>query len=276
MTDLYSVLGIGKDASPDEIKRAYRKLASQHHPDKGGDTAKFQQVEEAYRILSDPEKRSQYDNPAPQGFQQFDGMPPGFEDIFSQMFGGGGSPFGDIFSQRRPQQRNRTLNIQTEISLEDAFNGKDLIANLVLPSGRNQTIEVKIPRGIQPGTTLRLAQMGDDTHPNLPRGDIHLTVNVTPHPEFDRQGDDLIRVLDVDAIDAILGKSYHINTLNNKLLEIKVNPGTQHGTMLSAPGYGMPKMSDNRFVGRLLIRVNIRIPTNLTQTQLQKIKEVYN
>ena len=276
MTDLYSVLGIGKDASPDEIKRAYRKLASQHHPDKGGDTAKFQQVEEAYRILSDPEKKAQYDNPAPQGFQQFGGMPPGFEEVFSQMFGGGNSPFGDIFGQRRPQQRNRTLNIQTEISLEDAFNGKDLIANLVLPSGRNQTIEVKIPRGIQPGTTLRLAQMGDDTFSNLPKGDIHLTVNVREHPEFDRQGDDLIRTIDVDAIDAILGKSYHITTLDNKLLEVKINPGTQHATMLSAAGYGMPRMSDNRFVGRLLIRVNIRIPTNLTQTQLQKIKEVYN
>lgn len=276
MTDLYSVLGIGKDASPDEIKRAYRKLASQHHPDKGGDTAKFQQVEEAYRILSDPEKKAQYDNPAPQGFQQFGGMPPGFEEVFSQMFGGGNSPFGDIFGQRRPQQRNRTLNIQTEISLEDAFNGKDLIANLVLPSGRNQTIEVKIPRGIQPGTTLRLAQMGDDTFSNLPKGDIHLTVNVREHPEFDRQGDDLIRTIDVDAIDAILGKSYQITTLDNKLLEVKINPGTQHATMLSAAGYGMPRMSDNRFVGRLLIRVNIRIPTNLTQTQLQKIKEVYN
>jgi DnaJ-class molecular chaperone len=276
MSDYYNTLGISKQANADEIKKAYRKLASQHHPDKGGDTKKFQEIEEAYRTLSDPEKRSQYDNPAPQGFQQFGGMPPGFEDIMSQMFGGGNSPFGDVFGGRRQQQRNRTLNIQTEITLEEAFHGKDLLANLVLPSGKNQTIEVKIPRGVQDGTVLRLAQMGDDSFQNMPRGDIHLSIRVRPHNIFERHGDDLIRGLEVNAIDAILGKTYYFETIDNKELEVKIHPGTQHGQMLSAPGYGMPAMSDNRFVGRLLIKINIKIPTNLTQAQLQKLKEIYN
>lgn len=273
MADYYSTLGINKTAGQDEIKKAYRRLASQHHPDKGGDTAKFQQIEEAYRILSDPEKRQQYDNPAPQGFQQFGGMPPGFEDMMSQMFGGGG--FGDIFGRQRYQQpqRNRTLNIQTTITLEEAFYGKDLIATLGLPSGREQMIEVKIPAGVQDGTVLRLSQMGDDTLQNVPRGDIHLTVNISAHNVLQRQGDDLVLELDVNCIDAILGKTFFIDTIDKKTLELSLKAGTQHGQIMAANGYGMPKMNDHRFRGRLLIVINIKIPTNLTEAQKQLLKE---
>jgi len=168
--DHYSTLGVDKNAGSDEIKRAYRKLASQHHPDKGGDKAKFQEIQAAYDTLSNPDKRAQYDNPQPQfhGGGGFNGAPPGFEDIFAQMFGGGQHPFGNMFRQQQAP-RNRTLNIQTSITLEDAFHGKDLIATLGLPSGRDQTIEVKIPAGIGDGTTLRLAGMGDDSVPNTPR-----------------------------------------------------------------------------------------------------------
>jgi curved DNA-binding protein len=273
MADYYSTLGINKTAGQDEIKKAYRRLASQHHPDKGGDTAKFQQIEEAYRILSDPEKRQQYDNPAPQGFQQFGGMPPGFEDMMSQMFGGGG--FGDIFGRQRYQQpqRNRTLNIQTTITLEEAFYGKDLIATLGLPSGREQMIEVKIPAGVQDGTVLRLSQMGDDTLQNVPRGDIHLTINISAHNVLQRQGDDLVLELDVNCIDAILGKTFFIDTIDKKTLELSLKAGTQHGQIMAANGYGMPKMNDHRFRGRLLIVINIKIPTNLTEVQKQLLKE---
>jgi DnaJ-class molecular chaperone len=276
MSDYYSTLGIGRDASQDEIKQAYRKLAMKHHPDRtGGDDTEFKKIQEAYATLSDPEKRSQYDNPQPQGFQQFGGMPPGFEDIMSQMFGGG-NPFGFGGMGGQRQARNKTLNMQTQISLEDAFFGKELIANITLPNGREQVVNVKIPRGIQDGTTLRLAKMGDDSHANLPRGDIHLTVNVIPNNKFGRQGDDLIKELEVNAIDAILGKNYQLETIDNRLLEVKINPGTQHGQMLAAAGYGMPNMNDNRFVGRLLIQVKIQIPTNLTNSQLIKLQEIYN
>jgi DnaJ-class molecular chaperone len=275
MADYYNTLGVSKQASADEIKRAYRKLASQHHPDKGGDTKKFQEIEEAYRILSDPDKRAQYDNPAPQGFNQFGGVPPGFEDIMSQMFGGGGSPFGDIFGRRQQPPRNRTLNIQTQVTLEEAFFGKEMVANLTLPNGRDQILNIKIPKGIQDGITLRLASMGDDSVPNAPRGDIHLTVGVQPHPVFARQGDDLIRSLEVSAIDAMLGKSYQIETIDGRLLEIKVPEGTQPGRILNAGMYGMPNMNDNRFVGRMLVKLDIRTPTDLTEWQKQKLREIF-
>lgn len=275
MADHYATLGVSKDASQDEIKKAYRKLASQHHPDKGGDTAKFQQVEEAYRTLSDPDKRAQYDNPAPQGFQQYGGMPPGFEDVINQMFGGGFSPFSNSFGFRNsPQpQKNRTLNIQTTVTLEEAFYGKDMVANVTLPSGKDQILEIKIPAGIPDGTTLRLANMGDDSFPNLPRGDIHLTVNVQPHKIFQRNGDDLICTLNLNCIDAMIGKKLEIQTIDNKTLELSVRAGTQHGQIMAASGYGMPKMNDNRYKGRLLINVNISIPSDLTDAQKQILKE---
>lgn len=277
MTDHYATLGVTKSATQDEIKKAFRKLASQHHPDKGGDTKKFQEIQAAYDTLGDPEKRAAYDNPQPQ-FQGNPfgggGVPPGFEDVFSQMFGGG-NPFGDIFGRRHQQpQRNRNLSLQTLISLEDAHSGKELTVSVMLPSGREQICEIKIPRGIQDGTTLRLAGMGDDSIPNVPRGDIHLTVGIRPHAVFQRQGDDLIRRLEVNALDAILGKTYTIETIDKRVLEIKVNPGTQPGTMMAAHGYGMPNMNDNRFIGRMLIQVEVKIPTNLTEEQLSKLREI--
>jgi DnaJ-class molecular chaperone len=274
MTNYYEILGVSKSATLDEIKKAYRKKASVWHPDKGGDTGKFQEIQEAYEVLSNPSKRQAYDNPQPQ-FQQFGGVPPGFEDFFSQAFGMN-NPFGDIFGRSQRQQKNRNLSLQIQISLEDAFNGKDLTFSVTLPRGKEQVCEVKIPKGIQDGTTLRLSRMGDDSIPDLPRGDIHLTISIMPHNKFQRQGDDLIYKLEVDAIDAILGKSFNIETLDKKNLEIKVRSGTQHNTLLAAHGYGMPNMQDNRFVGRLLVQIDIKIPTNLTEEQLIKLKEIRN
>ena len=114
MSDYYSTLGINRSASQEEIKQAYRRMAKQHHPDRGGDTAQFQKIEEAYRILSDPQKKQDYDSPAGQNFQQFNGGMGGFEDLFKH-FGFNG-PFGDIFGQRHSHHRNRTLNLETVIS----------------------------------------------------------------------------------------------------------------------------------------------------------------
>ena len=273
MSDYYNILGVDRTADADNIKRAYRKLAAQHHPDRGGDTAKFQEIQQAYDTLSDPEKRSQYDNPAPQGFPrgfQFhgNGFPPGFEEIFSNF----PDAFGGMF--RRAPARNKTLNIQTAITLEDSFFGKELIANINLPSGKNQTIEIKIPKGIQDGTTLRLSGMGDDSIPNLPRGDIHLTIKVHPNTEFQRHGDDLVKTIDLNCLDAIVGKNIRIKTIDHKELEIKINQGTQHGQTFSIQGHGMPNIQNNLMRGRLLIQTNIIIPTNLTDDQKQLIKQL--
>ena len=276
MATHYETLGIGKDASPDEIKTAYRRKASIHHPDKGGDKETFQQIQAAYDVLSDPQKKEAYDTPAPrfeEGFQQYNGMPPEFEDMISQIFRGS-NPFSNMFGNRHQHPvKNKTLNIQATRSLEEAYNGKDLMANLTLPSGRDQILEIKIPAGIQDGTVLRLGGIGDDSISSAPKGDIHLTVNVSPHKIFQRSGDDLTYDLKISCIDAMVGKTVQITTLDLKTLELQIKSGIQNGQILAAAGYGMPKMSDNRFRGRLLIVVNIEIPNNLTDAQKQILRE---
>jgi len=276
MTDFYQTLGVDRNASQDDIKRAYRKLAAQHHPDRGGDTAAFQNIQSAYDTLSNPEKKSQYDNPQPQfgghpfgGFNAgfAGGFPPGFDDLFAQF---GGNPF---FGGGFRQPRNQNLNIQTTITLEEAFHGKNMIANLQLPSGRDQILEVKIPAGIQDGATLRLAGIGDDRIPNVPKGDIHLTISILPHDRFTRQDDDLVTTVEINSIEAMLGKTVEIKTIDNKNLEIKIPPGTQYKQMLSAPGYGMPKVNDNRFKGRLLVSIVINTPL-LSEHQKNILKQI--
>jgi curved DNA-binding protein len=270
--DYYNILGVDRSASQDDIKKAYRKLAAKHHPDRGGDTAKFQEISAAYDTLGDPEKKAQYDNPQPQGgFQQYGGMPPGFEDVFAQAFGQG---FGDIFGRRSQPVRNKTLNLQTYISLEDAFNGKELIANIQLPSGRDQMLEVKIPAGIRDGTVLRLAGMGDDSIGNVPRGDIHLSVHVNQHPIFQRSNDDLLMTMQINCLEAIVGCNKRFDTIDGRTLEINIQPGTQHGQVMNVQGHGMPNMSDNRMKGRLLLNISITIPKNLTEEQKNIIRQI--
>jgi curved DNA-binding protein len=271
--DYYQTLGVAKTATDDEIKKAFRKLAMKHHPDRGGDQAEFQKIQEAYATLGDVQKRQAYDNPAPQGFQQFGGMPPGFEDLFRGMGGGGFQDFGNMFGfrQQRPV-KNRDTALETQITLEDAFNGKTIMASIQLPSGREQVLEIKIPAGIQSGQRLRLSGMGDDTIPNQPRGDIYVTIHVVPHRLFQRNGDDLISEITISIWDAMLGTTKVINTLDNKQIEVTIPAGTQPNSTLRLSGYGMPNVNDNRFRGNILLGINITIPT-LTEEQKNVIRQ---
>lgn len=272
MTDYYQTLGINKNASEDEIKQAYRRMASKHHPDRGGDTQKFQEIEEAYRVLSDPGSKGNYDSGGPQQHHHHGGFGGGnpFEDIFRHF---GGNPFGDIFGRHAHfGPRNRTLNAQATITLEEAFYGKELLANITLPDGVDQMLSVKIPPGIQDGTTLRLSGMGEDTVKGVPRGDIHLTVRINPHNIFTRQGDDLVTELTLPVWDAILGNTIKLKTIDNRELEITINPGTQPDQTLSIQGAGMPNMNNPRFKGRLLLKLKFSIPAELNEQQKSAIR----
>jgi curved DNA-binding protein len=278
MTDnYYKILGVDQNADQAQIKQAYRRLAAKNHPDRGGNTADFQKIQSAYDVLSNPEKKQQYDNPQThQAFHQGNsGFPPGFEEIFAQ-FGGFGNPFGFNFRYQQAQPKNKHINLQHTITLEEAFSGNNLIANITLPSGRNQTIDITIPRGIQDGMVLRLNGIGDDTYPNLPKGDIHLTINVKPHEKFTRQGDDLTMPLGINAIDAIVGKTYKIFTIDNQTVEIALPAGIQHGQKIAIEGRGMPNINDNRVLGKLILNVEIQIPTNLTPAQQLQLKQIFN
>jgi DnaJ-class molecular chaperone len=273
----YEILGVSKQATEDEIKKAYRKLASQHHPDKGGDKVKFQEIQSAYATLSDEQKRQQYDNPRPQfgggnpgGFEfHFDG-PGGFEQFF-----GGGHPFGDIFGfrQQRRQATNRNVQLQTSISLEDAFWGKELIANVTLPSGKEQTVNIKIPQGIHEGTTLRLSGMGDDSVKELPRGDILLNVHIGNHPRFIRQGDDLFQEVTINSIEAMLGTTITLTSIDDKQLETTIPAGIQNDAMIGLAGYGMHNFNDPSRRGRLIVKVKIVTPA-LSEEQKNNLRNL--
>lgn len=275
MKDYYSTLGLDRGASDEQIKSAYRKLAMKHHPDRGGDPKIFQELQEAYNTLGDPGKRSEYDNPQPQMHAHFhqqgpfaNSVPPGMEDIFN-IFGGG---FGPFFRQQQAP-RNRNIQLQTTINLEDVYTGKELVVTINLPSGREQMLNVKIPPGIQDGINLRLANMGDDSFPGVPRGDVLVTINVAPHHKFIRQGDDLMQEISISCIDAILGKEVVIDTIDGRQFTGSVPAGTQPDSILGIGGQGLPNMNHPQHRGRMLLKIKMFVPT-LSDQQKQILQNL--
>ena len=228
--DHYSTLGVSKNAAPDEIKKAYRKLASQHHPDKGGDKAKFQDIQAAYDTLSNPDKRQQYDNPAPQGFHQQGGVPSGFEHIFSQMFGGG-NPFNP-FGQQRQQPQQQVFRTTINISLEQAFHGGEQILKLQTPTNVH-AVTIQIPKGIQNGNQMKIDNILDGAS-------LIVDFRIENHLKYDRQGNDLISNHSISVFDLVIGTTFEFKTLSGKTLEVTVKPRTQPHMQLKLSGQGMP------------------------------------
>jgi curved DNA-binding protein len=270
----YDTLGISKTASPEEIKKAYRKMASQYHPDKGGDTAKFQQIEEAYRILSDPDKRSEYDNPAqqmgPNNFH-FDFGGGNINDIFAQFGFGTGHPFG-----RQPQpRRNPDLRTSINIGLQESLIDQLKILSLRGANSERQTVDIKIPRGITSGTVIKYPGLGDSMFPNLPRGDLLVTVNVLENPNYQVSGLDLITNLTIDCFQAILGSEQTVVGLDGKIFLIKTPAGCQQNLKLKISGEGLWGFQ-NDIKGHLFVKINITIPTNLSESQLNLIQTIVN
>jgi|AntAceMinimDraft_1070359.scaffolds.fasta_scaffold01333_23 curved DNA-binding protein len=266
----YDVLGVPKTASPEDIKRAYRKLASQHHPDKGGDTAKFQQVEEAYRMLSDPAKKSEYDNPNPFGQPQSNWSQSGggpFDQFFHQF----GPDLGSLFGARRGAPKNRNINLSTDITLEEAFFGKDVVAQYNIFNGHRRTFEARIPPGVEGGNTLRVPGAGDHSVPQLPPGDALLAINIIPHARFNRSGADLAEELEISVWEAMLGCEKDIRTIDNRVVTIKIKEGTQPNTTMRLQGYGMVIINSHSR-GNHLINVKVKIPNGLTEYQKNTIK----
>ncbi len=271
--DYYSILGVKETATQDEIKKAYKKLAMQHHPDRGGDTKKFQEISQAYDTLSDPNKRSEYDaEKSGMGGTQFHFHTGNPFDPFSQMFGGR-SPFDQFFNQRA-RQKNRDLNIRCTISFKQSFLGTELEATYMLPSGKPQTITIKVPPGVEHGQTIRYSGMGDDSAPSLPRGDLNVTILVEPLEGYERRGDDIVMPITINAIEAMVGCSKTINTLDDNNLKIALRPGTKHGSEFLNRGLGFRNVASG-FKGNLIVRVHIDIPAVLDQTIKQELENIY-
>lgn len=259
MTDYYKILGVSEGASQDEIKKAYRKLANQHHPDKGGDQAKFKDISVAYDTLGNDQKRSEYDQQRKYGGGPNMRFHTGNMHDFQDMFGGafGGHPFGDIFG--RQMRRNRDLNIQCQITLFDSYVGKQLEANYQLPSGRTQTVVINLPPGVGHGETIRYNGLGDDSVPGLQRGNLNVTIIVLPDPNYQRVNDDLYTEVSVSPIEAMIGCRKKVKLITGQELELDIRPGVEHGTEYASAGNGFTN-PHNRIKGRFVSVVKIRTP----------------
>jgi len=261
MSDYYQTLGVDKHATPEDIKKAYRRMAGIHHPDKGGDTAQFQKVQEAYETLSDPNKRAQYDNPQPQfntfggGFTAgFNGMPPGFENIFSQMFG------GHPFARHQPQQQVfRTI---LNVTLEQAYNGDEQHVRLQTPTGV-QVVKINVPKGIDSGSQVRIDNVIDNAS-------LIVEFRVQSHLKYDRNGNDLYSNYPISVLDLITGSSFEFMTISGKKLEVTVKPKTQPFMQLKLAGQGMPVLNSNIY-GDQIILLKPFIPDTIDQRIIDSI-----
>jgi DnaJ-class molecular chaperone len=268
----YETLGVHKGATPDEIKRAYRKLASQHHPDKGGDTAKFQEIEAAYRVLSDPAQRQQYDNPHPEGYHfNFNGgnVPPEMQDIFNTFgFNFGGGPF-------KQQRRNRDLRVDIAVDLASTLTEQVKTISVQTTNGQRENVEVRIPRGINTGNTIKYAGLGDNLFNTIARGDLYVQINVQNNNNFMVNNIDLYTRVSVNCFIAIVGGDVEVKTLDGRTLSLTIPPGTQPGVKFRISGEGLYQLnSPNR--GHLYVELTVTIPQDLTSEQLDIVRSLTN
>ena len=270
--DYYSILGVPKDASEKDIKQAYKKKSMQHHPDRGGNEEEFKRVNEAYQNLSNPHKRAMYDHSQTAGQDGFNWQPyhgTNFSDNINDIFG--------FARARRNPHANKDIKLTVDLELTDVLYGKDLIARYRLFSGSMQEANINIPKGVSTGQTIRFPGLGDNTIPHLQRGNLLIEIRVKKHPEYERDGRDLHKVIDIDAFDAIIGTKVIIKTIEDRRLELKIPPGTQPGSTLSIPEYGLPMLNNqNLRRGHIFVHINVNIPKSLNTEQLKIIRELKN
>lgn len=254
----YDILGVDKNADQQQIKQAYRRLASKHHPDRGGDEAEFKRIQEAYDVLGDTEKRAQYDNPQPNfgGFHQGQGHP--FEDIF-----------GSFFHQRPQQRANPDATVDVRIDISTAYNGGEVALNL-----NNSREILRIKPGTRNGTKYRIQGKGHHRFADLPPGDLIVRVFiVTPH-DMTVQNDDVFQRITVGALDAMTGTELTVQHFSGKDIKVKIPKGSQHGSKLRLSGWGMPHPQNFNQKGNLYLIVDIKIPIIHNDEHLELLNKI--
>lgn len=290
--DYYKTLGVDRNADQETIKKAFRKLARQYHPDanKGDKKAeeKFKEINEAYEVLSDPEKRKLYDRMGTsyREYQRAGGNPRDYD--WSQWANSGDFPFGfgqgarrvyeqdidlgefirQIFSGGQTVSQPRDFQQGVEITLEEAYHGT---TRLVQTPGQPD-IEVKIPPGVKTGSRVRVRGHGGKNARGQ-AGDLYLVIEVKPHPTYERKDDDLYRDMPVDAFTAMLGGEAQVDTLAGPIA-VKVPPGTSSGKLIRVRGRGMPKLNKPGEYGDLYLRVSITVPTDLTDAEREQLAKI--
>tara|TARA_B100000900_G_scaffold394292_1_gene391582 strand:- start:1259 stop:2056 length:798 start_codon:yes stop_codon:yes gene_type:complete len=246
--DYYQLLGVDRNADLKDIKKAYRKLASKHHPDKGGDEAKFKEIQAAYEVLSDAQKRQEYDNPNP--FQNFQGNP---QDIFGE-----NSPFGDIFGQmfgQRRQQGNPDSVGDVKISLQQAYTGTDLSINI---DGVSRTLDIQ--PGTRQGTKIRIQGAGRQQYRQFPPGDLIIRIHIEVPHGMAVQENDIYQHVVINAIEAMTGVEKTIKHVSGRKLSVKIPPASQEGSRLRLSNQGMPYPGASQVYGSLFVIINIDVP----------------
>ena len=267
--DYYKTLGVERNSTPDEIKKAYRKLASQYHPDKGGDTAKFQEIQKAYETLSDPQKKQQYDNPNPfnghgqQGFHfNFNGAGPAGFGFHSQGFDIN-DLFGQMFGQQNPfANRQQIFRTQMGVTLEDAYKGSNQVLKLQTQMGP-KIINVDIPKGVKDGDQFRYDNIIDNAT-------LIIEFKIQPHLRFERRDNDLYCNQQISVLDLIVGNKFEFKTISGKTFEVEVKPLTQPYMQLKIPGQGMPIQNTNQY-GDQIILIKPIIPDMIDPSIIQSI-----
>ncbi len=302
--DYYKSLGVNKEATADDIKKAYRKLAMKYHPDHAsGDKAKeekFKEISEAYAVLSDAEKRKQYDTYGSEGFQQHFSQ----EDIFrgsniedilrefgfgggsfssgSRKMGGGGKRFSfnpeSIFnfgggSRQSAPEKGADMEYEISLTLSDIATGTSKNLSFQNPSGGTETVTVKIPKGMITGKKLRLAGRGQSGPYGGPAGDLYIKSKVMNDPTFTLKEFDLYLNREIKLTDALLGTQISVPTLDGKQLSLKIPPGTKHKSKMRLSGNGIPHMKGTG-AGDLYVEIHVMMPKKLSKKQKQLVEDL--
>ncbi len=288
----YDILGVKRDASPDQIKKAFHKLAQKYHPDAGGDEAKFKEISEAYDTLSDEEKRRTYDQflafggipGAGRGYSSYGQGSVDFQDILNSIRNGegafGGFDFGSFFNQqprgRSPRPaKGGDLTLHVDVTAQESFEGVTRKVTYKVPStGETQSITVKVPAGAVDGGRLRYRGRGEYGTAGGPRGDLVVVTRVAEHPVFKRDGADVNVALPISVYDAALGCEVTIPTPAGKKIKLKVPAGVQTGKRFRFKDMGLPNVRRKGSTGAMYVTVEVRTPTRLASREREQLTQL--